>query len=86
MPGVIIYKSLEHCYGFIFPDQCTYRTAKYDIRRNKDEILWKKGNVGQKQAENAKETINSLVAKLNNNKKVDLERELAKLEEFFKCD
>ena len=87
MSGVIIFKSKEpnHYYSFIFADQPTYRTAKHDIRGNKDEIIWKKGNVGPEQAKNAEETINSLVKRLNNNEEVNLEIERAKLEDLFKC-
>jgi hypothetical protein len=88
MPGVIIFKTNEpkHYYGYIFPDQPTYRTAKHDIRGNKDEILWKKGNVSLEQARNAEETMNSLVKKLNDNDEVNLESELAKVADFFPCE
>jgi hypothetical protein len=88
MPGVIIFKTKEpkHYYSFIFYDQPTYRTAKHDIRENKDEIIWKKGNVGPGQAKNAEETINSLVKRLNNGEEVNLDIEKAKLEDCFKCE
>jgi hypothetical protein len=84
MPGIIIYKtSFQQHYCFDFPDQSTYRSAKADIRRNKDEILWKKGNVTYEQIKNSKGTTTNLVNKLNNGEKVDLAKELA---DFFKCD
>ena len=86
MPGVIIYKTKESYYGFIFPDRCSYRTAKDNIRGNKDEILWKKGNVGAQQAENAKGTIDCLVKRLKNGEKVDKVYLANALEGFFQCD
>jgi hypothetical protein len=85
MPGVIIYKNSEKYHIYNFPDRTTYRTAKEDIRKNKDKIVWKKGNVSFEQIQNARETMNSLVRKLNENEELNLEAELAKVADFFPC-
>jgi hypothetical protein len=79
MAGIIIYKTnFQHYYCLDFPDQ-SYRSAKSDILRNKDEILWKKENVTSEQVENIKETAKDLVKKLKEGEKVDLEKELERL-------
>jgi hypothetical protein len=58
-----------------------YRAAKRHIRENKGEILFKRWGVSNEQIENARETKNNLLTRLNAGEEVDLNKELG---EFFK--
>ena len=66
---------------FVSSDDSLYDFAMKEIPKRGDKILWKKGNVSLEQIEDARKTKDTLVTKLNNSEKVDLEKEL---EEFFK--
>jgi hypothetical protein len=82
MAGVLIYQSVSGCYySSVHFNDDAYNAEKEDIPKRGDKILWKKGNVSVEQLDNSRKTKNSLVARLNNGEKVDLEKELA---EFFK--
>jgi len=82
MPGVLIYQSLSGCcYSFVIADHDLYNAEIKEIPKRGDKILWEKGNVSLEQIENSRKTKNSLVARLNNGEKIDLEKELS---DFFK--
>ncbi|MEK6833607.1 MAG: hypothetical protein AABY32_06190 [Nanoarchaeota archaeon] len=81
MAGVLIYKSaLNQHYSFLSVSDDSYEAEREDIPNRGDKILWEKGNVTPEQIQNARETKNTLVARLNAGIKVDLEKEL---ESFF---
>jgi hypothetical protein len=82
MAGILIYQTASGCsYSFVVSDDSLYDSEIKDIPKRGDKILWERGNVSLEQIEDARKTKNTLVARLNNNEKVDLEKELA---EFFK--
>jgi hypothetical protein len=82
MAGVLIYQTVSNCcYSLACADDYLYNIEKIEIPKRGDKILWEKGNVSLEQINNARKKKNSLVERLNNGEKVDLEKEL---EEFFK--
>lgn len=82
MAGVMIYKTKSGChYTFVSADDYIYAAEKINVPERGDKILWEKENVSLEQIENCRRKKISLVAKLNNDEKIDLEKELA---EFFK--
>jgi hypothetical protein len=85
MPGVIIYRTKSNLhYSFVSFDDDLYNAEKIELPKGGNTIIWDKGNVSLQQMQNARETKDDLVAKLNAGEKVDLDIEKAKLEDFFK--
>jgi hypothetical protein len=77
MAGVLIYKNvLNQHYSFVAADDDVYNAIITDLSRNKDNVLWGKGNVSLEQIEKARTTKNNLVMKLNEGEEVDLKKEL----------
>ena len=83
MAGVLIYKFASQYYSFVIADNSVYRAAKKELIRSGNEILWAKGRVALEQIENARETKDDLVARLNNGEKINPKYLKKELKVFF---
>jgi len=83
MAGILIYKDLFEYYNIVMDDNLMYECVKKGLIKNKNKIIWEKGNVDIQKIEEARDTKNLLVQKLNAGEAFDLEKELKELDKFF---